>query len=55
MPHDGAFHLGIHCLPNYLSMGIQNEKGQRSLGKKKRGSTVNVLKFRTKISLSVLK
>ena len=22
-----AFHLGIHCLPNYMFTGIQNENG----------------------------
>ena len=22
-----AFHLGLHCLPKYLSTSIQNEKG----------------------------
>ena len=24
MPHDAAFHLGLHCLPKYLFAGIQN-------------------------------
>ena len=23
-----SFHLGLHCLPKYMSTGIQNEKGQ---------------------------
>ena len=26
MPHYAAFHLGLHCLPKYLFIGIQNEK-----------------------------
>ena len=25
MPPCAAFHLGLHCLPKYLFMGIQNE------------------------------
>ena len=25
--HYAAFHLGLHCLPKYLSTSIQNEKG----------------------------
>ena len=27
MPHNAAFHLGLHCLPKYLFICIQNEKG----------------------------
>ena len=27
MPHNAAFHLGLHCLPKYLLSSIQNEKG----------------------------
>ena len=27
MPAYAAFHLGIHCLPKYLFISIQNEKG----------------------------
>ena len=27
MPHYVAFHLGLHCLPKYLFIDIQNEKG----------------------------
>ena len=27
MPPYVAFHLWLHCLPNYLFTGIQNEKG----------------------------
>ena len=26
MPHNAAFHQGLHCLPKYLFTGIQNEK-----------------------------
>ena len=26
MPPDMAFHLGLHCLPKYLFISIQNEK-----------------------------
>ena len=26
MSHNGAFHLGLLCLPKYLFAGIQNEK-----------------------------
>ena len=26
MPHPAAFHLGLHCMPKYLFIGIQNEK-----------------------------
>ena len=26
MPLNAAFHLGLHCLPNYLYTGNQNEK-----------------------------
>ena len=28
MPHNVAFHLGLHYLPKYLLAGIQNEKGK---------------------------
>ena len=27
MPHDAAFHMGLHSLPKCLFTGIQNEKG----------------------------
>ena len=27
MPPYAAFHLGLHCLPKYLFIGIKNEKG----------------------------
>ena len=27
MPHNVAFHLGLHCLPKYMFSSIQNEKG----------------------------
>ena len=27
LPPYVAFHLGLHCLPEYLSTVIQNEKG----------------------------
>ena len=27
MPPNAAFHLGLQCLPKYLLIGIQNEKG----------------------------
>ena len=27
MPPYAAFHLGLHCLPNYMSTHIPNEKG----------------------------
>ena len=29
MPHCAAFHLGLHCLPNYqvLFLGLQSSKG----------------------------
>ena len=27
MPHYAAFHLGLHCLPKYMSTGIQFDKG----------------------------
>ena len=29
MPPDAAFHLGLHCLPKYLFIGIQNEELMR--------------------------
>ena len=27
MPHSAVFHLGLHCLPNYLFMVAQSLKG----------------------------
>ena len=27
MPHDVAFHLGLHCLPKYQFRGFQSSKG----------------------------
>ena len=26
MPHDAAFHLGLHCLPKYMFTSIRNDK-----------------------------
>ena len=33
MLHYAAFHLGLHCLPKYLSNGIQNEIGNSKRSK----------------------
>ena len=30
MPHNTAFHLGLHCLPKYLFAVVQHEKGYNS-------------------------
>ena len=27
MPHNAAFHLDLHCLPNYLFRGLRSTKG----------------------------